>query len=206
MKHKFSEEIYKTLYTTNPSLAKDYFSSFPEQQKPKIHKVWPIDLKWWQHKKYDDIKKQCKFLDPFLIEVGNKRHRLKLNETKSIVISDGYKSDEFFAKHHYLIQNSKGEDKYKIPALMKANCKISIAKRIGCSVDTAKVYFAMLVRCDVLRVDNFGKGRIYISSGYWGLWQNEDKIWGDKVFQFMNKKLNNKKILDPEFAYLRKPK
>ena len=89
---------------------------------------------------------------------------------------------------------------------MKANCKISIAKRIGCSVDTAKVYFAMLVRCDVLRVDNFGKGRIYISSGYWGLWQNEDKIWGDKVFQFMNKKLNNKKILDPEFAYLRKPK
>ena len=64
MKHKFSEEIYKTLYTTNPSLAKDYFSSFPEQQKPKIHKVWPIDLKWWQHKKYDDIKKQCKFLDP----------------------------------------------------------------------------------------------------------------------------------------------
>ena len=195
-----NQEIYEKFKELDPILA-EKFKSENIKPKKKIHKVWPRDLLWWNHKKFNPIKKKYKSLEPAIIEFGTKHYRLKSKEAHSIVTSNS--SKEFYLKHHHLKNKDKKE--YAIPALLKLNCKTIIAKKIGCSEISLKYYIAMFVRCRILRVDNFGGGKIYLSSGYWGDWRDEDKVWKLKVFPYLNKG-NSNILLDPEFAYLRKRK
>ena len=113
---------------------------------------------------------------------------------------NGDKSKEFYLKHNFLLKG-KNKNTYKVPALLKLNCKILIAKRVGCSVRSVKNYFAALVRIGAMRVDNFGDGKIHYSAGYWSEYKEED-VWKNKITPYMTFKIS-KKLTGKEF-YLKK--
>jgi hypothetical protein len=193
---KFNQEIYEHLQVTNPSLATTYLKEHPEQlkkSKGKIKKIYPRDLLWWQHKRFTTKKNRFKFLEAILIAFYELPH-LSYNNCKKLIY------DSPNPEKHLFILNGKG----KIPAFLELNCKTEIAKKVGCSIYTMKEYIAMLVRCEILRVDNFVKGRIYISVGYWRNYF-EDGIKNIKIQKYMNKEVG-KNLLNPEKAYLRKHK
>jgi len=201
MNQKFSDEIYEKLLE-DPPLAKLYLSGYPEQ-KSKVKKIFPKDFIWWKNKKFNNIKKRYKPIEAIITEFNSKPNRL--SHTKALIECEGMD-----LKHYVFIKNknkSKRDksNQYKHPALLKLNCKVMIAEKLGISIYSIKEYIAMLVRCGILRVTHLGNGKIYLSSGYWQFYPCEDKTTRYKVQPYMNEKIG-KNLLDPDKAYLRKPK
>ena len=190
----FNQEIYDYLKETKPSFAAAYLLENPEQSKIKRIRIWPLKNKWFHHKKFDKVKKKFKPLEPILIEVGNSKNRHTYNDACKFLLDQ---PNEFVEKHSVMVN-----EKRRVPAFMKLNCKEAIAKRIGCSVRTVEVYLRGLVRLGILRVDNLGKGKLLYSAGYWIPYMNKDKVWSHKINYYMNQKIGNSLI---DF-YLRKPK
>lgn len=187
------KRVYQALRQTNPELAQEYYKSeFNPPKKKKIH-VWPLKFNWWHDEKFDSIKDHLKFLEPILIEIMDKRYRFKYNDAQRMLESDFIREKHMFRK---------GE-KSHIPAFMKPNCKIGIAKRVRCSESSVKDYLRALVRIGAMKVDNFGAGRIYYSAGYWDKCKFDDGTWGKKVTPYLNKKMA-KKLVNPNEFYLRK--
>ncbi len=192
----FNEEIYQELTANNPSLATTYLSEHsenPEQKKKKtIRKVWPLRLKWFQDKRYDEVKKRFKFLVPILIEIGKPNHRLTYAGSGKLL-----SGNPFVEKHSVRINGN-----IRVPVFMKLSCKIKIAEKVKCSVSTIEKYLRGLVRIGALKADNFGKGRSYYSCGYWIGYKNKERVWDHKINKYMNQNIGKGLIND---FYIRKP-
>lgn len=202
---KFSKKFYQKLLEVDPSLADIYFKKHsPKQSKKSKKKIpWPLKNKWWSDKRFDKVKKRYKPLESMFIEIVSFNNLVDHEEAKIQCDSIGDKSTEFYKKHHFLLKG-KNKNTYKTPALLKLNCKVIIAKRVGISVRTIEKYFAALVRIGAMRVDNFGDGKIYYSPGYWSEYKEED-IWKNKITPYMTFAIS-KNLLDVNQFYLRKPK
>jgi hypothetical protein len=147
----FNQEIYDYLKETTPSLAATYLKSHPEQSQIKRIRIWPLQNKWWHHKRFDPVKKQYKFLEPHLIELGGSKHRHTHKEACRFL--SGQPNE--FAMKHTVVNNGHR----RIPAFLKLNCKVSIAARIGCSVSSVEDYLRSFVRLGILKSHNLGNGK-----------------------------------------------
>ena len=131
--NEFDQELYEEILELNPSTAKKYLSKYPKEiQKAKLQ-IWPLKNKWFHNKKFDLIKKRFKFLEPMFIQIGNIKFRLSYNESSKLLSNKPYD----FQQRHMICVNGI----YRIPTFMKQNCKVGIAKRVGCSVRTIETYF-----------------------------------------------------------------
>lgn len=198
----FHKQVYKALRQNEPELAQEFKLRYYKPPKKKIH-YWPLKHKWWQDRKFDPVREMFQFLEPLLIEIGDKRYRLKYNEVYDLIFPDSFDDakSEAFSKKHGFYKN----DKPYFPAFMKPGCKKGIALRAGCSVSSTTNYLGALVRIGAMRVNNLGKGRIYYSAGYWAEWKIEKDKYGKKVVPYLNQKMAMK-LLDPNEFYLRKKK
>ena len=191
----FNQDLYQELFEVKPSLAESYLSKHPkEKEQPEKFQLWPLKYNWWHHKQFDPVKKQYKFLEPALIEIGNLKHIHSHNESCKFL--SGQPID--FVMKHIIIVNTH----QRTPVFMKFNCKAAIAARIGCSVRSLEVYLRSFVRLGILKSHNLGNAMRLYSVGYWAPYKDKDKIQRHKVNPYMNQKVG--KLLVN--FYLRKPK